>query len=1083
MFPASFAQRRLWFLDQLMPGNPFYNLAAAIPLAFAVDTRTFEKSLNELVRRHEILRTAFAAVDGEPYQVVLPELRLHLDVDDVQELTDGEREEIVRRLATDNALEPFDLSQAPLLRARLVRHGPHAWTFLLTMHHIISDGWSVGLFFQELEDVYAAFRRGRPSPLPELPIQYGDYAVWQRERLRGDVLEAQAAYWKRRLADAPVLELPTDRPRPVAQSFRGGAERVSIPMGVRERLRALSRRQDATLFMVLLATFTVVLQRYSGQDDIVVGLPVAGRNHRLVERLIGFFINSLVLRTDLSGDPSFVELLARIRETTLGAFEYQDLPFEKLVEELHVERDLSRNPLFQVTFQLINAPTLTVGHGAAAQPAATPAPPPEVERGTAMFDLAFDVIETPDGLLGRVEYSTDLFDAATIASMARHFEALLAEVAARPERRLSELSSSTSDELALIEQTNNTAREWDGAALLHELVAEQAAKTPAAPAIAAADGTVLAYRELAERSHQLARELRAQGVRPGTLVGVCMERSPELLVALLGILESGGAYVPLDPGYPASRLAAMTDAVALVLAHPHLADRLGGTDIPVVCLDGSWALVRRRRRTPLPPAALPDDIAYVIYTSGSAGAPKGVVVTHRSISNHMRWMLDAFPLSDRDRVLQRTPASFDASVWELFGPLMAGACLVLAPAGEHADPTRLVEIIRRQRVTVVQLVPSLLRLLLDEPGVVSCTSLTRVFCGGETLTSDLRDRCLDTLPASLVNLYGPTEATVDALSWACAPEERGSVVPIGRPVANCRAYVLDRRLEPVPLGVPGELYLGGDGVALGYLGKAGLTADRFVPDPFGPHPGKRLYRTGDRVRRLPPDGVIQHIGREDRQLKVRGVRIELGEIEAVLRRHDGVGDAAVIAHEAATGDQRLAAYVVVGGGRPTPAELVTFLRTQLAEQMVPSSVTVLDALPLAPNGKLDYRRLPEPRPRGASSRERVPPRTALESFLAALWADILHVDEVGVHDGFFNDLGGHSLLATQLLSRVRDILDVDVPLKRVFEAPTVAQFSASLAEDGEMQARLERTAELFLLVKGLSDEDVDAMLAGRERTA
>ena len=1081
VFPASFAQRRLWFLDQLTPGNPFYNLSAAVPLRFPVNVPTLERSLNELVQRHEVLRTAFAAVDGEPFQVVRPELRIELPVEDVSDLEPEAREEAVRRLATEAAIEPFDLSRAPLLRTRFVRQGPTESTFIVTMHHVVSDGWSIGLFFQELDAVYIAFARGQPSPLPELPIQYGDYAVWQRERLRGDVLEAQVAFWKRRLADAPVLELPTDRPRPAAQSFRGASERFWIAGQVGERLKAVSRANDATLFMVLLAAFTTLLGRYSGQDDVVVGLPVAGRSHRLVERLFGFFVNSLVLRTDLSGNPTFVELLARVREETLAAFEHQDLPFEKLVEELHVERDLSRNPLFQVTFQLINAPTLTPGNGAASQPAATSTPPPDVERGTAMFDLAFDLIETSDGLLGRVEYSTDLFDAATIASMARRFEALLEEVAEHPDRPLSELGSAGDDEQALVAETNEAAREWQGSALLHELVAQQAARAPSAPAVVADDGTTLDYEELVERSQQFACELRDRGVVRGTLVGVCMERSPELVVALLGALEAGGAYVPLDPSYPQAQLAAMKEGLAIVVAQPHVVGRLGALDVPIVELDSSWTIVRGRRHTPRSCDVRRDDLAYVIYTSGSTGAPKGVMVSHSAASNHMHWLLDAFPLTSADRVLQRTPTSFDASVWELLAPLIAGAQLVLAPEGEHGDPARLVGTVRRHGVTAIQLVPSLLRLLLDEPGVERCTSLTRVFCGGEPLSPELRDRCLELLDVTLVNLYGPTEATIDTLAWTCSRDGDGPSVPIGRPVANCRAYVLDGRLRPVPAGVPGELHLGGDVLARGYLAQPGLTAERFLPDPFAPGPGARMYRTGDRVRRRASDGAFQYLGRVDRQLKVRGVRVEPGEIEAVLRRHDGVRDAAVSMREAAPGDLRLAAYVVPAGPTPTADELRAFVRTQLPEPMVPSYVTLVEALPLAPNGKVDHARLPQPSGTGAPTRDRVAPRTSLETFLAELWAEVLRVGEVGVNDGFFNDLGGHSLLATQLLSRVRDILAVDVPLKLVFEAPTVAEFAASLAQDSETQARLEHTAEMYLLVNSLSEEEVDAMLAGSER--
>jgi amino acid adenylation domain-containing protein len=944
------------------------------------------------------------------------------------------------------------------------------------MHHVISDGWSLGLFFQELDALYTAFLHGLASPLAELPIQYGDYAVWQRHRLSGHVHEEQVAFWKLQLEGAPVLQLPTDRPRPLAQSFRGASERFSIPPGVCESLRALSREQDATLFMILLAAFTVILHRYSEQDDVLVGLPVAGRTHRLVEGMIGFFINSLVLRTDLSGDPTFLELVARVRETTLSAFEHQDLPFEKLVEELHVPRDLGRNPLFQVTFQLINAPTLASGNGRAA--AARPAPVPEVERGTAMFDLAFDLIEAPEGLLGRVEYSTDLFEAATVAGMAHSFEAVLSEVVRDPERPLSELLTSTPDERRRMEEWNATTVSWDGPQLLHELVAEQAARTPEAVAVVSGDNDTLSYRDLVALARQLARVLRDKGVKPGSLVGVCMERSLELVVALLGVLEAGAAYVPLDPSYPQARLSVMAEGVTVVVAHPHVAPLLAGTGASVVPLDGTWSLLRGRRRSRPASAIAPDDLAYMIYTSGSTGTPKGVMITHRAACNHMRWMGDAYPLSAADRVLQRTPISFDASVWEFFAPLLSGARLVLVPNGGHGDPALLVEAIRRHEVTVLQLVPSLLRLLLDEPGVSECTSLTRVFSGGEPLMPALRDWFAKTLPATLVNLYGPTEATIDALAWTCGRDEEGLSVPIGRPVANCRAHVLDHRLEPVPPGFPGELYLGGDVLARGYLRRPGLTSQRFVPDPFGA-PGGRLYRTGDRVRQA-ADGRLLYLGRVDRQLKLRGVRIEPGEVEELLRRHDAVRDAAVVVREDVPGDLRLAAYVLVENQSATGEELRAHLASRLPEALVPSYVTVVERFELTPNGKLDYQGLPDPRTSASRSSNLVAPSTALESLLAALWGDVLHVDDVGVEDGFFNELGGHSLLATQLLSRVRDVLDVDIPLQRIFEAPTVASFAASLAQDEATQAQLERTAQLVLLIHSLSESEVDAMLATSE---
>lgn len=1082
LFPASFAQQRLWFLDQLVPGNPFYNMGAAIRLEFQVNVVTLERSLNEIVRRHETLRTTFTAVDGEPFQVVAPQSTLRVSVDDLQGLPAGERDDAIRRAVAAAATQPFDLARGPLIRARLLRLSEWEYIFLLTMHHVISDGWSIGLLFQELDALYTAFTAGRPSPLPELSIQYADFAVWQRQWLQGAVLEGQLAHWRRQLAGAPVLQLVNDRARPLAQTFRGATERVSFSKEVTERLRALSRQHDATLFMVLLAVFKLLLHQYTGQEDIVVGMPVAGRNHRHVEELIGFFINFLVLRTDLSGDPTFPELLGRVRQVTLNAFTHQDLPFEKLVEELHLERDLSRNPLFQVTFQVVNTPTL-VSSGQPGVPASdgrhASRPLPEVQRGTAIFDLACDLFEGPEGVEGRFEYSTDLFDIATVQRMRGHLEELFKQIAAHPNRRLSELSCLTDAERRqLLETWNDSAEASAAPLLLHELFEAQVAAAPDAVAVATGEAQ-LSYRELNERANQLAHTLRRWGIGPDSLVGICMERSLELVVAMLGALKAGAAYVPIDPSYPAARLRVMLSGVALVLAQPALRDALPDHGPRLVCLESSWKLLQRQSHRNPEPLAAPDNLAYVIYTSGSTGAPKGVMIPHSAICNHMRWMDVEYPLTAADRVLQRTPISFDASVWEFYAPLMAGACLVLETPGSHGDAARLVRTIRDHQITVMQLVPSLLEVLLAEPEIERCVTLRRVFCGGEALSAELQARCCATLPATLHNLYGPTEATIDATAWRCASDDQHAPVPIGRPIANVRAYVLNAHLQPVPIGVPGELYLGGAGLARAYLDQPGLTAERFLPDPFGPQPGARIYRTGDWVRYL-SDGALVYVRRTDHQVKLRGYRIELGEVETALRRLHAVRQAVAVVREDVPGDKRLVVYIVPVPGERAPAadEVRQFLRAQLPEHMIPAHIVCLVELPLAPNGKLDRDRLPPPeRADRELADSYAAPRTPLEGLLARLWADLLNLERVGIHHGFFNELGGHSLLATQLISRVRDLLGVDVPLQRVFEAPTVAGFAAALLTDPQHQANIERTAEFFEMVEGLSEEEVDAMLA------
>jgi amino acid adenylation domain-containing protein len=903
--PLSFAQQRLWFLDQLVPGNPFYNIPAVLRIRAPLDAAVLERSLNEIVRRHEILRTTFVPVNGEPVQVVAPALRLALPLVDLRDRPAAEREAEAGRLATAEARRLFDIAQGPLLRATLLRLDAADHVLLLTMHHIVSDGWSMGLLLRELTALYDAFAVGRPSPLPELPLQYADFAVWQRAWLQGPVLNAQLAYWRRQLAGLPALQLPTDRPRPPVQAFRGAFQPLQLPPALTAALKALSQREGTTLFMTLLAAFKTLLFRYTGQDDVVVGSPIAGRTRAEIEGLIGFFVNSLVLRTDLSGDPPFREALGRVREVALGAYAHQDLPFERLVEELQPARDLSRNPLFQVTFQLLNTPS-------APRPTADPdVPPLDVQRGTSIFDVAFTLWEGPQGLTGGLEYDTDLFDAGTIERMAGHIETLLAGAVADPNQRLSELPLLTDRERhQLLVTWNATAVDHPDDRCVHELFEAQAAATPGAVSVLG-DGLEVSYAELNGRANQLARRLRRLGVEPGVLVGICLERSVEMVVALLGVLKSGGAYVPLDPYYPTRRLATMLEdsQAPVLLTQRRLLAGLPAPGAQTLCLDTEWHGVASESVENLASTATADDLAYVIYTSGSTGQPKGVMIPHRALTNHMLWMRLTFPLTETDAVVQRTPFSFDASVWEFYAPLLAGARLVLPRAERRQDTAELVRAMALHGVTTLQLVPSLLRTLLEEPGLEACTRLSRVFCGGEALPVELQERFYVRLPATLHNLYGPTEATIDATFFVGRSDARRRTVPIGRPIANTWIYLLDRRLQPVPIGIPGELYIGGQGLARGYLNQPALTAERFIPDPFSAAPGARLYKTGD-LARYGPDGNIEFLGRIDHQVKVRGFRIELDEVEAVLSRHPGVREAAVLAREDVPGDQRLLAYVV-----------------------------------------------------------------------------------------------------------------------------------------------------------------------------
>jgi amino acid adenylation domain-containing protein len=1045
--PVSFAQQRLWLLDQLVPGNPFYNIPAAIRLTFPLNVAALEQSLNEIVRRHEALRTTFAVVDGKPVQVIAPSLTMLLPVLDLRTLPQSEREAESLRLATEESRRPFDLAHGPLVRTTLLRLDEADHVFLLTMHHIVCDGWSMGVFSRELAALYTAFARGRPSPLPELPIQYADFAVWQRQRLQGEVLEEQLAYWKQQLADLPVLQLPTDRPRPPVSTFRGAQQNVALSKSLTEALKALSQREEVTLFMILLAAFKTLLARYAGQDDIVVGAPIANRNRAEIEGLIGFFVNTLVMRTDLSGDPSFREVLGRVREVALGAYAHQDLPFEMLVEELQPQRDLSRNPLCQIMFQLQNTPSITQ------QTQSLNPPSLEIKSGTAKFDVTFDLWESPQGLSGQFEYNTDFFDASTIERMAGHFQTLLEGIVVNPEQRLSELPLLTEAERQqLLVAWNATQADYSKETCIHQLFEAQVARTPEAVAVVF-EGERLTYRELNRRANQVAHHLQRLGVGPEVLVGICVERSLEMVVGLLGILKAGGAYIPLDPAYPKERLAFMLEdtQTPVLVTQQRLVTGLPEQGAQVVRLDADWEVIAAEGQENPVSAVTANNLAYVIYTSGSTGRPKGVMISHYAICNHMFWMLSAFPLTEADGVVQRTPFSFDASIWEFYAPLLAGARLVMLRPQEYQDSADLVKVIAKHKVTTLQLIPTLLRVFLEEQGLETCNCLRRVFCGGEALTVELQDRFFARLDADLHNLYGPTEASIDTTFWPCNGESSQQVVPIGHPIANMQAYVLDRSLQPVPIGVAGELYIGGAGLARGYLNRFELTAEKFIPNPFSDEPGARLYKTGDLVRHL-PDGNVDFLGRIDHQVKLRGFRIELGEVEAVLRQYAGVQEVTILAREDVPDDQRLVAYVVPNQV-PAPAigEMRRFLKERLPEYMIPSAFVLLDVLPLTPNGKVDRPALPMPNTaRPELEGAYVAPRSEVERTIATLWQEVLHLAKVGIHDNFF-DIGGHSLLMVRVYSKLREALNKGLSMIDLFRYPTVSSLAKYLSQEQNEQ--------------------------------
>jgi amino acid adenylation domain-containing protein len=1072
--PLSFAQQRLWFLHQMEPESPFYNLSFAVRMEGALDVDALRRALAEIVRRHEVLRTTFRADASGSWQVVHPAPeQFHLPVADLRAFPDDWARGEVLRLMADEAEHPFDLRTDRMLRPLLIRVREAEHVLVLILHHVAGDGWSVEVLFRELAALYGAFLAGEPSPLAELPLQYADFAEWQRQWMDGEALDAQLAYWRDRLAGAPaVLELPTDRQRPAVQSHRGETRAFEVPRGAAGRLRALARETDATLFMVLLAAFDLLIHRLSGRDDLVVGSPIAGRMQGEVEGLIGFFVNTMALRTDLSGDPSFRELIRRVRETTLEAYAHQDLPFERVVEAVQPDRTLSHNPLFQVAFALLNVPAETVR-----LPGLT-LRLEEVDSGTSKFDLFLEMEERGERLLGRLEYATDLWEPDTADRMIRLFLHLLDCVARDPD------AAASTTELVDAGERRMLTERWSGTrhlpphdSTIHARFARVAEAGPDRVALSW-DGGTMTYGELHARSSRLANHLRRIGVRPDEPVGLVMDRSAELVVAVLGILKAGGAYVPINPQYPGTRvemmLADCRARVAVTQARP--AAPLPGAP-RIVSLDADGGEIGAECADAPAADVDPEGMAYVIYTSGSTGRPKGVAVPHRAV---LRLVRDAdYARFGADEVwLQLAPVAFDASTLELWGPLLNGGRLAIYPAG-LPTPEALGDFVSRHGVSSAWLTAGLFHQMVDAalPGL---GGLRQLLAGGDVLSVPHVRRVLEAHPGlRLVNGYGPTENTTFSCCHRIHAEdaERASI-PVGRPIAGSTAYVLDAHLHPVPVDVPGELYVGGEGLARGYLGAPALTAARYVPHPFSATPGARLYRTGDRLR-WRPDGTLEFLGRIDQQVKIRGYRIEPGEVEAVLRRHPEVAGAVVQVREDVPGDRRLVAYVVPApqvADPELPERIRGHLQSQLPAYMLPSAVVMLDALPLTPNGKVDRRALPAPSVR----REDAPaaePRTEVERTLAGVWMEVLRVERVYLDDSFF-DLGGHSLLASQVVTRVRDALGVDLPLARVFEVPTLAGLAAAVEA-----AQLEAMADLLDDLDELSDEQVLALLEAESAAA
>jgi amino acid adenylation domain-containing protein len=1053
--PLSFAQQRLWFVDQLGSAGRAYHIPKSLRLRGTLHRSALIRALDRIVARHESLRTVFHTAGGEPVQVVAAEGRFRLLDHDLCGHLDAEAE--LRRLMAEEAGAPFDLRNGPLIRGRLVRLAADDHVLLVTMHHIVSDGWSMEVVIGEMGALYGAFSRGEADPLPPLPVQYADYAAWQRKWVEGEVLARQSDYWKRTLAGAPeLLALPADRPRPARQDYAGGMVEMELDEELTASLKALGQRHGTTLFMTLLAGWSAVLARLSGSDDLVIGTPTANRGRREIEGLVGFFVNTLALRVELGGSPTVAELLARVKARALEAQDHQDIPFEQVVELVQPLRTLAHAPLYQALFAWQGS------RGGLELPGLKLEPVGGLAHATAKIDLSLTLHEAGGRISGGAIYATSLFDRGTVERWLGYLRTVLAAMAAderQPVDRLPLLPPA--ERRQVVEEWNATHADLPSGACIHELFEAQAERAPDAVAVTYGERS-LTYGELNARSNRLAHYLRGQGVGPDRRVAVCVERGLEMVVGLMATLKAGGAYVPLDPGYPADRLRYMLrdSAPVAVLTQAHLAGMFAGCGVPVIGNDpAAWATLPESN--PGRGGLTPEHAAYVIYTSGSTGQPKGVVNPHRGVVNMLGWAQETWGLEAGEAVLQRMSFSFDVSVRELFWPLAVGARMVVARAERNNDPDYLAETIRTENVGTLHLVPSLLQLLLEHPEMEGRTPLRRVMCGGEALPPSLVKRFHERLPhATLYQMYGPTETTVAVTAHPCGADEGRERVPLGRPVANTRIYVLDARGEPVPAGVAGELYVGGAQVARGYLDRPALTAERFVPDPFAGEPGARMYRTGDLGRWL-ADGRLEFVGRNDDQVKVRGFRIELGEIENVLASHPAVREAVTIVREDAPGDRRLVAYLA-GAGEVTAEALRAHAAGRLPEHMVPAAYVSLAELPLTPNGKVDRKALPAPEGAAFATRGYQAPEGETEEALAAIWRGLLGVERVGRNDHFF-ELGGHSLLATRLVLRVREEMEVEMSLREVFEMPVLSGLAehlllVQLAQfDPEELARLAET--------------------------
>ncbi len=989
--PLSYAQQRLWFLDQLEPNSSFYNVPLALHLAGDLQADILEKSLQKIIQRHESLRTNFATVEGNPVQVIKPESNWQLTLVNGKDSPKYREDQEIKKWLEIHSHQPFDLANDSLIRATLLKLSDTEHFLLICLHHIVSDGWSMGVFIQELTTFYNAYTKGLEPLLPELPIQYADFAIWQREYLQGEIRQNQLNYWQKQLAAAPaLLHLPTDRPRPPEQRFEGDQINGILSPELSQDLNKLSREKGVTLFMTLLTAFKVLLYRYTGQEDILVGTPIANRTRSELAGLIGFFVNTLVLRTDLAGNPSFSEALKQVRKTATDAYDHQDLPFEMLVEALQPERNMSYTPLFQVMFGLDNE---VLNEMDLEGIKATPQP---LEFKKAKFDISLFIQVKEAGLTAHWEYNTDLFNSETIERMNGHFLALLEGIIANPSERISQLPLLTkSEQQQLLIDWNNTEVDYPVDKCIHQLFEEQVERTPDTVAVIFEEQE-LTYNELNCRANQLAHYLQSLGVKPDELVGICVERSLEMIVGLLGILKAGGAYVPLDPDYPLERISLMLEDAGLkvLLTQQKLIDKLSESqaNINIVCVDADLPVISKEEQKNLITTIKYSNLAYVIYTSGSTGIPKGVLVTHQGLLNLVFWHQNTFEITNLDKATQLAGTGFDAAVWELWPYLTAGASIYLVKPEILISLVELQKWLAAKKITISFLPTPIAEQLLSLEWTEINVSLRTILTGGDKLNQYPSNF----IPFQVVNNYGPTENTVVTTSGVViSGEKNNSLSPaIGRPIFNTQIYILDSNLQPVPVGIPGEIHISGAGLARGYLNRPELTQEKFIPNPFSNSPDSRLYKTGDLARYL-PDGNLEYLGRIDNQVKIRGFRIELGEIETILSQHSAVKTAIVIAREDETEQKRLVAYIVPQAEGISAqqeqnfiavTELRQFLKAKLPEYMIPSAFVILESLPLTPNGKIDRRALPAPE--FQSEEQYVAPRNPIEEILSSIWVKV-----------------------------------------------------------------------------------------------